>query len=471
MKILISLILSSCFILVQAEETRSYGGQIYIEDYEGADFGQRLQNAIDAMPQEGGVINCCGCRGEQLQTAPVVVDKPIRILLGQIVLNFENTEGQNMFEIASDGVDIIGLGRSVNSKKRCGKTVLKMLHSAGDAIGGYHIYNRGFSAIIVKDLDLEGLQTTMGHQYLSLDRPLNGAGGIYMERATPGGVSKSGNNISQVILENLYIEKTKAHGVYLDTPMLSTIRNVRVSDAGGHGIFIYRGTTCQLQSIYVSSANYAAFVLYQHAYTSVLNCAAENSGMGWWIRSCRNVTLLSPGVEETKNIGLPWGVSAPYGLNLKTRTVDGDWVNIQDVNADAAREFVGHGFYISGGESIHIIGLYCKDPGSARQSDDAYKSNKTRYLKITANNSNSTFSGLTLRLSSSCSLINDYDVEIGPDVSNCRVEWGLEKEDLASTTAEPLISRDKTEKALILLRSESTMIMSGNKAYTPIVQH
>lgn len=444
------------------------GGQIYLENISGDNFGQRVQNAMAILPDQGGIINCRGVRGDQVMDETIILDKPVQLLLGQMELKMDNAENDNMFTIASSGVEILGLGRSVKSTLRTGKTVLIMKNGAGNELYGYHFYNRGHSCVSVKNLDLIGVQTTMGHQYLSSEKPMNGSGGIYMERPSPGGAAQSGNNISQIILENIYIEKTKAHGIYLDTPILSTVSNVRISDAGGHGLLVYRGTSCGIESLYVSSANYAGVVLFQHAYATVQNSVVEGCGMGWWIRSSRNITLLSPGVEETKNIGLPWGIQAPYGLNLKTTTEKDVVVDIKDVNADVSREFVGHGYYVSGGESISIVGLYCKDPGSAKQTDDAFKSNKTRFLKVTAANKNSSYSGLSLRLSSSCSLINDYDVEIGQEVMNCRLEWDPEASGLVvPTVSGQYISSNKANKAPLLLRSSSTLVISGNKVFTP----
>ncbi len=447
----------------------SAGGELFLVDVEGSNFGDRLQNAIDAMPNEGGIINCRGVVGSQTMNAAVNIDKPVRILLGQMVLTMNNSENENMFNILSSGVDIIGLGRSVKKGVNNGKTRLIMAHSAGDALQGYHIYNKGNSCIRLQGFDLIGVRTTIGHYYMSKLGALNGAGGIYMEKKNPGH-TQSGNNISQVIIEEVYIESTKAHAIYMDTPMLCTLNNVRISKAGGHGVFISGGTTCTLNSVYVSSANYAGFVFYHLSYSSVLNSVAEYCGMGWWIRSCNSLSVFNPGVEETKNIGLPWGTESPYGLNLFTSDIDGTIIPIKDINSDYFNEFVGHGYLISGGESIQLFSPYCKDPGNATATSDIEKSNKTRFLKVTSNNKNSSVLGLKIKLGTGHNLINDFDVEIGADVKYFNLEWNPKESGTVTPSVEgEYITTNKKAKAPLLLQSNTTLVKSGNRIFTPFI--
>lgn len=449
----------------------SSGGQVFLEDYQGDNFGIQLQNAINALPSNGGIINCRGVIGDQYLHETVSIDKPVRILLGLYTLSLipnpditgHTVENKNMFNINTSGVDIIGLGRSVKGSIRTGKTILKMPYSAGNTLNGYHIYNRGNSCITIKDLDMEGIRTSLGYQYNHTDisKRINGAGGIYMEKAMPNKTA-SGNVVSQIILDGLYIENTKAHGIYLDGPMLSSINNVRISGAGGHGIFISKGTTCSINSTYVSSANYAGFVIYGHSYATISNSAAENCTLGWWIRGSHNISLFNPATEETNNLGYPW-----EGLLLESIDYKGDLFEINDVNSAYVNDFVGHGFLISGGDYIQLFNPYCKDPGSS--DNYAEQTNTTRFLKITENNKYSVVLNLKSKLSDD--LKNRYDVEIADQVQFLTLEWNPETAGTVQPTdAGIYITNNTNKKAPLYLNTDSTntnIVKCGTYLFTP----
>lgn len=84
-----------------------------------------------------------------------------------------------------------------------------------------------------------------------------------MEKADPSSTF-GGNTCNNVRMENLLISGTKAHGIYIDTPILSTIKNVRLSDIGGHGVFINAGTSLAFENVYMASANMAGFCIMFH---------------------------------------------------------------------------------------------------------------------------------------------------------------------------------------------------------------
>lgn len=458
--------------------TLSAGGQVFLEHYGGSNFGVRLQNAIDALPATGGIINCREVKGAQTMVEPVDIDKPVVIYLGEMVLTMDNDAGDNMFNIESNSVSVIGLGRSPNKQAKTAPTRLIMANNAGDELNGYHFYNRGYSVINLRGFDIEGVRTDLGCQYGSTTYPLNGAGGIYMEKPDPGTVY-SANAISQVVIEDVYIESTKAHGIYLDTPILSTVKNVRVSGAGGHGIFVSGGTSLTLNSVYVSSANMAGIALYSLVYGTVMNSVAEFCGIGWWLRSVHSVTLLSPGVEQTYNLGQrPWKYSNPetnaYGMNLHTLNKAGEEVAISDVNESYATDFRGHGYLITGGSNVFISSPYCIDPGHSKKyqmyssEDGSGFSTKTRFVKVVSTNDNSVISNPKTSASSGYhDLVNKYDIEIGDDVVGLCLDWNPETESTVTPENDgEFVTSDSDVKAPLLLESNSTLVKSGNRVFS-----
>jgi hypothetical protein len=209
-----------------------------------------------------------------------------------------------------------------------------------NTLEGYHIKSKGHKNIEIKNITFIGSKTSIGHQYNNASYDLDGVGGIYIEKRNPG-TTEAGNTCNNIRIENILVTGTKAHGIYIDTPILSSIKNVRLSDCGGHGIFVNGGTSILLENTYVSSSNLAGFCLFQATYVSLNNCVAESGSIGFWIRSSFNVTLTSPGIESTKNQGSnPWRNSQPitgvYGLNLSTTKLDGSTLQISDVNPDSS---------------------------------------------------------------------------------------------------------------------------------------
>lgn len=354
-----------------------------------------------------------------------------------------------------------------------------MANGAGDVLQGYHIYNRGNSSITIKDLDMDGVQTDLGRQYGSSTYPLNGAGGIYMERDNPDtrlNDNDGSGNVSQIIIENVYIENTKAHAIYMDTPVVSLINNVRISGAGGHGVFIWGGTTCNLNSVYVSSANQAGVVLWSHSYASVLNSVTEYCGIGWWFRSVQNISVFVPGVEQTYNLNKPWKNTQPstgfFGLGLETTKGDGTLFRISDVG-DSQNEFRGYGYFITGGKGLQIFSPYCTDPGNEKTYSvypaGSGLSEKTRYIKVASTNKNSVISCPRFNYTKETIPEYQYDVEIGDDVECLKLEWNPEDGVVTPTNSSvPIIENDtSTDKANILLLSGSTIVVSGRKLFTP----
>lgn len=80
------------------------------EDYPAADFGASLNACIAAMPATGGTIDCLFASGAQSATVPILINKPVRLILGEMVLTSTATE---IFSVVAPGpVVISGISRS-----------------------------------------------------------------------------------------------------------------------------------------------------------------------------------------------------------------------------------------------------------------------------------------------------------------------------------------------------------------------
>ena len=373
------------------------GGYVYIEEY-GNDFQTALTNALASIPAESTdatIIDCTYFHGEHIITSGFVINNPVKLMFGGINVIYNNPGDSNFFTINSNDVSIIGINRNTDKNSvSTGATTFTMTGTENnDNLNGYHIKSTGHKNILIQGLTLKGVRTSMGHQYLDPGYPLDGVGGIYIEKENPAETS-GGITCNNTRIENVLIAGSKAHGIYIDTPILSTIKNVRVSDCGGHGIFLNGGTSTMLENVYASSANMAGFCIYGSTYIQLNNCVAENAGVGFWLRSAREITLQSPGVEETKTYGAqPWRNTSngKVGLGLRTSGVsDGQAVDvfISDVSNSQGGYFIGYGILITGGQGINIFTPYIKSiavpvGATAGYPNGTSISNKVKYIEVT----------------------------------------------------------------------------------------
>lgn len=457
-------------------DVEHYGGLFKAINY-------RLQN-VDSYPNVS-LIDCSlvSVPAEGLEELEHLnVSRATHIILpkGVIIFGADDdgiTQGGNgaMIQINADNVVIEGSGRSTGSETdattlRYGEHLQEPDYTT---YRPYHIYSRGHDNINVSNLNLIGQQSTRGESNRGTHKLL-GAGGIYIEKARPN-VVESGNTCENIRLENLYISGTYAHAIYIDTPILSMIRNVRISQAGGHGIFINRGTTITLDSVYVSSAAVGGFVLYGVTYCTTLNCVAEYSGIGFWLRSVRNVTMFSPGSEELYNIGQdPWKVNGAgtNGLGLVTLDAEENEVELPDVNADNLQEFRGTFILITGGRAINIFTPYCIDIGLNTTNTLSYPSgtgttNRSRFVKVKDECNALAIFNPNFTFKSSVSYRPKYDIEISSAAKSVNITWNLNNSTVPITGAQ-YISTDGSTAAPIYDASAKAFVQGGQIIYTNI---
>lgn len=318
------------------------------------DFDTALRNAItNANP--GDVLDFTGWTGTHYinsDNGTVNIAKPLTLLFGNITIKFKSKgRTSHMFYITSSSVRIIGYGRSSNVNDLSGATKLVMEIANGYTNGGYHIKSWSASALHFESFDLLGVRSN----YNENEGTFTGAGGIFLEKPDPD-TTASGNNINNLVINNLYIQGTVAHGIYVDTPIISRITNVRVSQAGKHGIYIRGGTSIVMDAVYVSSAHLAGICLQGVSYSSIVASASENAGVGYWLRSCSAVTLFGSGAENCLNKGSGDSIFGSGYNNSRILNYNGNIID--DCSADYRDIFRGTSYVISGGRNILLNGPY-----------------------------------------------------------------------------------------------------------------
>lgn len=81
---------------------------VRISQFNGADWGAKLQQAHDALPSSGGIIDGTDITGAQSVAADISITKPVRIYLGVYTVALGTTQ----LWIKASGVSIIGIAKS-----------------------------------------------------------------------------------------------------------------------------------------------------------------------------------------------------------------------------------------------------------------------------------------------------------------------------------------------------------------------
>lgn len=357
--------------------TGYYTNTVLLQEFAGNTFSEKLVNA--GLNAEGVIVDCTGYIDTHTLLQSVVIMNPCQFIFSNIQINFESqNDSDHMFNIKSQGVSIIGNGRS-SKYDQMSPNNTKFVMTINPQIqsrGGYHIfsanefYEDGQNVCLLQGFDCIGVTSIFNRTAAPDYNPIvttYGVGGICLLEGDPF-IGGGGNTINQVQIRDVFIDQTRDHGILLVGGILTQIINCRVSRAGGHGFYIGGiatdttltggGTTSTyLLNCYASSGALAGFCMHSAAYCQLQNCAAENFGMGYFLRSCQNVSLFGCGAEEnnaTNNLPKHLGIiipnsSGPYTLN--------------DIGVDNINFFKGSSYWISGGRNIYIPNAYSKDPG------------------------------------------------------------------------------------------------------------
>lgn len=379
------------YIDVTALDETVFG--IDVESYPGSWLGQKLINAL-ADASDGDVLDCRKSSVNQIHER-VIVDKSVTILLPYGEITCYPAAGTDIFDIRADGVTISGEGRAEDINNLVGTYI-----SMGN--GRYHFYSRGNSLLTISDLSCKGYKSSSEPR--DEVKVFNGNGGIYIEKQNPG-TTEADNNVNCIILNNLFVHGTYAHGIYVDTPILSLFRNIRIGETTGHGFFCWGGTSSTWQNCYVSSADYAGFCIYQHTYGSMLGCSSEYAGIGYWLRSSNSVTLNGCGVEYATNRG-----GTVYSLGLETTDSGSNPVPIPDISTDYPDIFRGSSYVVTGGNGILFNTIRSSNPSQPHPI--AGTSTNSRHILIKGSAEGVTFWNPTLGMSVGETYSGRFDVEV-----------------------------------------------------------
>lgn len=471
------------------------GGTVYVEKYNSESLYDALVAALADNENQYTVFDCTNFQGTAEFPNTLYITKPCTILFGDITitLNPQNVSDINFFEIQSSNVQIIGYHRATDKLElnRKNQTVLVMGSNCVSNLSekGYHIYSKGNKNLRFEFLTLNGVQTTLGRQCDNSVKPINGCGGIHLDKPNPV-VTFGGNTCNNIIINQLLINGTKAHGIYISTPILATITNTRLSEIAGHGVFLNGATSTTLMNVYVASAQLAGVCFYECTYCGIINCVAEISSIGFLMRSSFNISLFNPGCEETfMPSNRPWSASYPtsnvYGFNIKcsgytyneeTEQYDiPTTIRIPDVNDYLADKFVGTPFMIVGGRGISLYTPYATN--ICRSNSTALYSVERTALCVVSGNARKIFINNLQGAKKDAEaekwslLYHDIRIESNGNDSPNGVELIYDVENpLITGTFESYITPYLNERAPIYISatSQNVVVRNGGTYYTPV---
>lgn len=311
-----------------------------------------LRTAITAA-SSGDVLDLTDWKGNHALSDTIIINKSITLIFGNINLSFNSTaRDKDMFKITVDSVSILGYGRSPNPSTPTAPTKLTMTGAGG----GYHIRSRGASSLTFRNFDLHGLRSVFNER----EGTFTGVGGMFLEKADPDTIS-SGNTVNNLIIDSVFINNTIGHGIYIDTPIIAKISNTRVSGAGRHGVYIKGGTSIVIDATYVASSHLAGFCFDGVSYAAFSASAAENSGIGYWFRSCNAINLYGCGAEWLINKG---SGDTLFGIsNNNSGIKNGNGTVIDDCSSTFRDAFRGVGYMVTGGRNINLFSPYSINVG------------------------------------------------------------------------------------------------------------
>ena len=434
------------------------GVEVYVEDYAGDTFEEKLNTAISTV-NFGTIINCSNYTGNQTILNTINITKPLTLKFGYITLIKDSTASagaianhyldDHLFNIQSNNVKILGTGRAMNPEadtitdvsdyaalpatgslsttyRTLNNGNLYRWDGAGyylvtiadlpiaptrfkmttSSIGGFHIYSKGHGNITLSDFVCEGVRGPLNSV---LGVSMTGCGGIHFEKEVAGEVTAY-NTVAQLNLDSILIEGSVLHGIFIDTPILGRFSNIRVSKAGAHGIYIYNGTSTSLSNCYVSSAHKAGFCIHNHAYASLIGCAAEYSGVGYWLRNTSATSILSCGSESQRQKGSNMLNSGYSQWNGETE------VPVSDVGTDYAGVFRGVGYLITGGKSFNLNAVYSTNITSGSDStpyeDSAQSRRYACHIRLIGNVQGGSIFNPKFNTSSGINMYGDHEIRI-----------------------------------------------------------
>jgi hypothetical protein len=325
-------------------------------------FASKMQTAVTTAAA-GTVIDCTSYTGTITLATAITITRSVSLVFGNLTL-VQGKLDQNLFNIFAPNVSITGVSRSTNSTANDGRTVFSMTISS---VASYHIFCANtstsspswasYSGLTLQNFDCIGIQSSYtaspsGNPVYTV----NGAGGILIAEGNPG---QANTNVQNVLISNVMVNNVGKHGIMIYGGMTSKLEKCRVSGAGGHGFYITGGSTSvNLDTCYASGTKLAGFCLHDTTYSTLINCASDSNGLGYWMRNANSITMSSCGAEANQV-----RTSIPNNLGITLPSQSGT-ITINDIGSDNVNFIKGTSYLFTGGSNITGTACYSKDPGN-----------------------------------------------------------------------------------------------------------
>jgi hypothetical protein len=142
-------------------------------------------------------------------------------------------------------------------------------------------------------------------------------------------LSNSGGNVSDAIFEDLWFNGWPGYGFEVDSPIVSSFRNIRVLFSN-KGLFINGGTSCSIISCYMNQITKCGYDIVGNGYSAFMSCAADFNGLSYLIRGgCESIAIVGSGHE----------VGTAYNLTVTNTVSNGTTATVTYSGPDQSSEF------------------------------------------------------------------------------------------------------------------------------------
>jgi parallel beta-helix repeat protein len=386
-----------------------------LDSFTGNTFDEKLRYAC-LNADDGTIIDCTRYEGTtQTLSTTVDITKSIKLVFPAMTIQYTSASvTDHMFHIKKNNVFIEGTGRSskLDQVVALSNTQFHMFTPVGaTSNGGYHVTNinedvatnqDGYNVITLIGFDCIGVEqvyNTSGAPSYNIVTTTYGVGGICITEGNPF-VTGGGNAVNQIYIANIFVWKTRDHGILLLGAILAQIINCRVSRAAGHGFYLGGtatsitpsnpnvltlggSTSSYFLNCYASSGRLAGFCIHSSSYSQLQNCAAENFGMGYLLRSGFNISLFGCGAEENNPSD-----DVPVNMNISFQSFENGVLytsKLNDIGGSELKDnYKGSSLYISGGRNLYIPNFFSTEPGGYNPGVDP-GSSRTTHITILGN--------------------------------------------------------------------------------------
>jgi len=315
-------------------DPNSSGPVIRADLMPGADAGAKITAAIAALPATGGTVDARGLEGAQSIPTPLVINKPVRLLLGSATYTLPTSTvaiATTGFDVESDNVQIIGNGSTI-------------LQATRDWANGtfYGIGVFGFTGFVAEGLDIRITTTGAmpGPTYAITGICVRGLRTTYDPPSTNFRITNNRIWVRGAVTDTA-VAKEAGIWIFGGSPALrakgGTISGNILDDSHGRGIYLYNAENVSIVGNPIR--NLGATI------------PATGAATGIRIIGSYNVTASSNPITMAGAIGTIHGIrvegdSANYGITLSGNSV---------IN-QVANDFWVTGMYVENASRVTLSG-------------------------------------------------------------------------------------------------------------------